>query len=101
MPMRSDACKCGRPFSNYCFQFCQLFHLYTILPFSPIHLMSRVVWISLHKCSHVRKNCLCFWEMIGTAKTVLWKGARMQDGGVAEVMYVLIEAGCFLESSSL
>lgn len=39
--------------------------------------------------------------MIGTAKTVLWKGARMQDGGVAEVMYVLIEAGCFLESSSL
>lgn len=39
--------------------------------------------------------------MIGTAKTVLWKGARMQDGSVAEVMYALIEAGCFLESSSL
>lgn len=70
------------------------------LPFSPIQLMSRV-WISLRKCSHARKSCHCFWEMIGTTKTVLWKGARMQDGSMAEVMYVLIEVGCFLESSSL
>jgi len=71
------------------------------LPFSPIQCMSRVVWIILRQCSRARKSCLCFWEMIGFAKTVLWKGARMQDGGVAEVMYVLVEVGCFLESSSL